>query len=68
MQDNGCMSKMKASCWCNNIVIPKALIDLVPAHLVRKSCICLSCITSYKADSELFESNLGKLDLEKTPG
>ena len=44
-------------CWCVNQQIPKKLLDLVPEVLVNKSCICISCIQSYKEDSVKFESS-----------
>ncbi len=44
------MVHSEASCWCENITVPKALLDLVPEKQKGKACICLSCITAFNLD------------------
>lgn len=48
-KSNGCQAGDPA-CWCNFESVPQGLRDLVPAHLVMKSCICRECIRRYKLD------------------
>ena len=45
---NKCMAKSEKPCWCQNVKVPQALLDLVPDNQKRKSCICLSCIEKFK--------------------
>ncbi len=52
---NNCMAHSKNPCWCNDIEIPAQLINLVPSHLKRKSCICLSCINAFKENPTNFK-------------
>lgn len=56
---NGCMAHCDTPCWCNGVDIPQALLELVPSHLKRKSCICLSCIDAYKQHPEAFTARYG---------
>lgn len=53
---NGCMAHSDAPCWCNGVVVPPQLLELLPAHLTRKSCICLPCINAYRQNHEEFAS------------
>ncbi|MBN1957373.1 MAG: cysteine-rich CWC family protein [Desulfuromonadales bacterium] len=55
-QANGCLAADHQSCWCNDINIPQALIDLIPDHLKRKACICRPCIEHFHQDPEHFSS------------
>ncbi|TYO94908.1 cysteine-rich CWC protein [Geothermobacter ehrlichii] len=53
--DNNCgLHADPGPCWCVDVEIPAALIDLVPPELKRKACICLSCIEAFREDPELF--------------
>lgn len=53
-QDNQCDAENEAGCWCNRYKIPQALIDLVPTHLKRKSCICSTCVARFNQNPEQF--------------
>ncbi|PCI43688.1 MAG: hypothetical protein COB51_11225 [Moraxellaceae bacterium] len=57
-QDNRCGVQMSSGCWCEALEIPAALIELLPENSRGKSCICLACVDSYKADEGLFKANL----------
>jgi hypothetical protein len=52
------MANSSEPCWCNDVVIPEQLLELIPLAMKDKSCICLSCINLYKKDSSLFKSEL----------
>jgi polyferredoxin len=56
--ENNCMMLSEEPCWCVKADIPSSLIDLVPADLQRKSCICLSCVTAYHENQLSFISSL----------
>jgi len=45
-QDNSCQHG-EGSCWCENVVVPKYIIDMVPEEKKGKACICKSCIEKY---------------------
>jgi len=36
-------------CWCESVVFPEELLDLVPEDAVRKACICLDCYNKFMA-------------------
>ncbi|WP_390904827.1 cysteine-rich CWC family protein [Vibrio rarus] len=55
---NACTAKSLMPCWCQNIHIPAELLQLLPTQFQGKSCICLSCITAYKANPETFSAKL----------
>ncbi|EQB86736.1 hypothetical protein J2Z44_000317 [Clostridium punense] len=46
-KDNNCQHGNK-DCWCNTIVVPKHVIDMVPEDKKGKACICRDCIEKYK--------------------
>ncbi len=48
------MAHGEAPCWCSNVIVPKALLDLVPEKQKGKSCICLSCITAFNENPTEF--------------
>ncbi len=58
---NQCMAYSDQACWCENVEIPTSLTELLPLHLQRKSCICLSCINAYNENKEQFKADF--LDL-----
>lgn len=43
---NNCKHDEK-NCWCQNVVVPKKVIDMVPDDKKGKACICKSCIEKY---------------------
>jgi len=53
---NLCKAKNDKPCWCVNVEIPNQLIDLVPDHLQRKSCICQACINTFIENPSSFKS------------
>ncbi|MEI6897848.1 MAG: cysteine-rich CWC family protein [Psychromonas sp.] len=55
-QENRCNASNISSCWCQNEKIPASLIALLPLTTVNKSCICVSCVTSYKRDKQSFKA------------
>jgi hypothetical protein len=54
-QPNGCQAP-DPGCWCNSEPVPAGLRALVPADQVMRSCICRSCVRSYKENPEGFAS------------
>ncbi|MBU3654560.1 MAG: cysteine-rich CWC family protein [Limnohabitans sp.] len=43
---NGCAmtcASPPATCWCVNATFTPALLQQVPPHLQRRSCICATC-------------------------
>ena len=54
-QNNHCMAGQAENCWCFDTDIPKALLELVPQMLVRKTCICLVCVNSFKQNEQAFK-------------
>lgn len=46
-KDNNCQHGNK-DCWCNTVVVPKHVIDMVPEDKKGKACICRDCIEKYK--------------------
>jgi len=48
--DNFCGVNDPNGCWCMKEKVPTALIDKVPSHLKRQSCICQACIKKYQFD------------------
>ena len=53
---NQCGGKKDKPCWCDDVVVPNSLIDLLPLHLKGYACICCSCIELYNEDQERFKS------------
>ena len=51
---NECMAFSDNPCWCMDQGIPAELIELVPDHLKRKSCICILCIKAFKENQQAF--------------
>ena len=46
-EENNCMANSAERCWCNDVTVPQALLDLVPVNLRDKACICRSCIKNF---------------------
>jgi hypothetical protein len=61
-QPNGCQAG-DPGCWCNFETVPQGLISLVPAGLVRKACICRTCVLAYKKDPTGFEAKVAAASL-----
>lgn len=50
-QDNGCAAVKGTDpnkCWCMTIKVPKGLLEIVPPENRRQSCVCKSCVETYK--------------------
>lgn len=43
-EDNRCELGIKASCWCEQLYIPPALLGEVPVDKRGKVCICQNCV------------------------
>ena len=52
---NQCMAHAEEPCWCNNANVPKELRTLVHEENKDKSCICFSCIESFKENPVEFK-------------
>ena len=46
-KNNDCMANSSDRCWCHDVTVPQALLDLVPTDLSSKACICRSCIKNF---------------------
>ena len=57
-ESNQCQA-YEADCWCNQVVIPQDLLDLVPQSRQRKACICRDCISAYQNDPMRFSEIYG---------
>jgi len=42
------------TCWCNSIKVPIELREYIPNDKRMKTCICKSCIESFKKDNKTF--------------
>ena len=60
-EENGCMAHSDSRCWCVDVKVPQALIDLVPEALQRKACICRSCIEEFNNNQAEFIVKLRKI-------
>ena len=60
-KDNNCMAHSNEPCWCNEMEIPKELLDLIPQDKKQKACICLKCIQDFKKNPKKFISKIRKL-------
>ena len=49
------MAHAEEPCWCNNANVPKELRTLVHEENKDKSCICFSCIESFKENPVEFK-------------
>jgi hypothetical protein len=56
---NECMAFGENPCWCMDQGIPTELTELVPDHLKRQSCICISCIKTFKENKQAFINRYG---------
>lgn len=56
---NGCRAG-DPDCWCHHETVPAPLQALVPTALVRKACICRSCVQAWKRDAEAFRAGLAE--------
>ncbi|RBW43795.1 hypothetical protein DS885_12725 [Psychromonas sp. B3M02] len=55
LHQNRCDVSAKQDCWCNKVVVPQGLIDLLAEAVKDKQCICNVCISRYVADPENFK-------------
>ena len=53
---NHCMIQDTNPCWCHDVVIPAELTAMIPAHLQRKTCVCLTCINLFNENPEHFKN------------
>ncbi|MFT6925553.1 MAG: hypothetical protein ACJAZP_001137 [Psychromonas sp.] len=52
---NECMAESASPCWCFEVRIPKSLMALLPVGFIGKSCICQTCINTFKENENLFK-------------
>ncbi len=45
--DNNCQHG-QSDCWCNNVVVPKHIMDMIPDDKKGKACVCKSCVEKYR--------------------
>ncbi|WMT39320.1 cysteine-rich CWC family protein [Paenibacillus sp. D2_2] len=38
------------TCWCNNLSVPKPLLEQIPDQFRRKACVCENCVRTYIAN------------------
>jgi len=50
LQKNSCNVNAKQGCWCNKVVIPQALLDLIDKKVKSQQCICNVCISRFIND------------------
>ncbi|BCU75347.1 cysteine-rich CWC family protein [Luteolibacter sp. LG18] len=43
-QNNHCGALLGVRCWCMDVTIPPALLDLVAEEDRRRACICRECV------------------------
>jgi len=46
-KDNNCQHG-QGGCWCDNVIFPQYIVDLIPDDKKGKSCICKSCLEKYQ--------------------
>lgn len=59
-EENGCMAHSETRCWCNDVTVPQALLDLVPGAQQRQACICRLCIEKFNGNPVEFAAKLRK--------
>ena len=59
---NQCQAHETGDCWCDQVVIPGQLLDLVPEQLKRRVCICRRCLQAYTDDPPGFVARLAERD------
>ncbi|MCF6265639.1 MAG: cysteine-rich CWC family protein [Desulfuromusa sp.] len=60
---NGCMAHSDSRCWCVDLTVPHALIDLVPEAQQGHACICRACIEEFNNNQAEFIAKLRKITL-----
>lgn len=50
LTDNGCALDESQACWCFNVVVPDAMIALIPPKQKGSVCVCRQCIELYCSD------------------
>ncbi len=56
-RSNNCMVQSPSACWCMQVDIPNALIELLPEAAKEKSCICSACIELFNQDAKQFKNS-----------
>lgn len=44
-EDNNCQHNK--DCWCQAVVVPGYIVEMIPVDKRGKACICKSCIDKY---------------------
>ncbi len=45
-RENNCQHG-QGGCWCDNVVFPKKVLDMIPADKRGKACVCRNCLEKY---------------------
>lgn len=53
-------SKDPKDCWCNDVIIPKGMFELVSAEALHKACICKACIQKFTESMESMEERASR--------
>tara|TARA_R110000868_G_scaffold134243_2_gene346151 strand:- start:309 stop:527 length:219 start_codon:yes stop_codon:yes gene_type:complete len=54
-QANQCGVNAAKGCWCLSQTIPPRLINLLPAKMQGKDCICAQCVDAFNLDPTAFK-------------
>ena len=57
---NNCMAHSEKPCWCIQVKVPQELLELVPENKKRKTCICLTCIQTFKDNPKEFIDKIAR--------
>ena len=57
-EENGCMAHSDSRCWCVDLTVPQALLDLVPEAQQGQACVCRSCIEKFNKNPVEFAAKL----------
>ncbi|MGE5627268.1 MAG: cysteine-rich CWC family protein [Solirubrobacterales bacterium] len=44
--NNNCQHGM-GGCWCDKVVFPKKVLDMIPKEKIGKACVCRNCLEKY---------------------
>ncbi|MFA5522980.1 MAG: cysteine-rich CWC family protein [Tissierellales bacterium] len=46
-QDNNCQHGL-GKCWCETVIFPKHILNMIPEDKKGKACICKLCLEKYQ--------------------
>ena len=56
---NACTAET-GSCWCFDLLVPEALLALVPGEQRNRACICQNCVRAFISDPDGFTQRYRK--------